>query len=100
MLRHSSQICGEMSVDLLTNRKHLYEISGIFRIRQNTINVIWRLTLRRMLAESFELKLLCKNVAFSRRILIYITNLCTNFDRPQLSAPEGCCVFIGHEYIL
>ena len=22
-----------------------------------------------------------------------------NFDRPQLSAYEGCCVFIGHEYI-
>ena len=34
MLRHSSQICGEMSVDLLTNIKHLYEISGIFCIRQ------------------------------------------------------------------
>ena len=29
MLRQSSQICGEMSVDLLTNRKHLYESSGI-----------------------------------------------------------------------
>ena len=28
------------------------------------INVIWRLTLRRMLAESFELKSLCTNVAF------------------------------------
>ena len=33
MLRHSSQICGEMSVDLLTNRKYLYEISGIVCIR-------------------------------------------------------------------
>ena len=64
MLRHSSQICGEMFVDLLTNRKHLYEISGIFVYAENAINVIWRLALRRMLAESFELKLLCKNVAF------------------------------------
>ena len=54
-----------MSVDLLTNRKNLYEISGIFRLRQkNAINVIWRLTLRRMLAESLELKFLRKNVAF------------------------------------
>ena len=53
-----------MSVDLLTNTKHLYEISGMFRLRQNAINVIRRLTLRRMLAESFELKFLCKNVAF------------------------------------
>ena len=59
MLRHSIQICGEMSVDLLTNRKHLYEISGIFVYAKNAINVIWRLTLRRMLAESFELKLVC-----------------------------------------
>ena len=25
--------------------------------------------------------------------------MCTTFDRPQLSASEGCCVFIGHEYI-
>ena len=64
MLRHISQICGEMSVDQLTNRKHLYEISGIFVYAKNAINVIWRLALRRMLAESFELKLLCKNVAF------------------------------------
>ena len=81
-----------MSVDLLTNRNHLYEISGIFVYAKNAINVIWRLTLRRMLAESFELKLLCKNVAF-------IANLCTTFDRSHLSASEGCCVFIGHEYI-
>ena len=52
-----------------------------------------------MIAMSFELKSLCKNVAFYRRIKIYITNLCTTFDRPKLSASEGCCVFIGHEYI-
>ena len=64
MLRYSSQIYGEMSVDLLTNRKHLYEISGIFVYAKNVINVIWRLTVRRMLAESFEFKFLCKNVAF------------------------------------
>ena len=64
MLRHSSQIFGEMSVDLLTNKKHLYEISGIFVYAKNAINAIWRLTLRRMFAESFELELLCKNVAF------------------------------------
>ena len=64
MLRHSSQICDEMSVDLLTNRKHLYETSGIFVYAKNAINVIWRLKLRRMLAELFELKLVCKNVAF------------------------------------
>ena len=64
MLRHISQIRGDMSVDLQTNRKHSYEISGIFVYAKNAINVIWRLTLRRMLAESFELKLLCKNVAF------------------------------------
>ena len=63
-MRHNSPICGEMSVDLLTNKKHLYEISGFFVYAKNTINVIWKLTLRRMLAESFELKLLCKNVAF------------------------------------
>ena len=63
MLRNGSQICGEMSVDLLTNRKHLYELSGIFVYAKNASNVIWRLTLRRMLAESLELKLLCKNVA-------------------------------------
>ena len=25
--------------------------------------------------------------------------MCTTSDRPQLSASEGCCVFIGHEYI-
>ena len=64
MLRHSSQICGELSVDLLTNKKHLYEISGIFVYAKNAINVFWRLTSRRMLAESVEWKFLCKNVAF------------------------------------
>ena len=65
MLRHSSQICGEMSVDLLTNRKHLYEISGNFFVyAKNAMNVIWRLTLRRMYAESFKLKLMYNNVAF------------------------------------
>ena len=54
-----------MSVDLLANRKHLYEISGIFRIRpKNAINAIWRLTLRRMVTQSLELKILCENVAF------------------------------------
>ena len=37
---------------------------GFFVNAKNAINVIWRLTLRRMLAESFELKWLCKNVAF------------------------------------
>ena len=48
-----------------------------------------------MLAESFELKLLCKNVAFIVEYkYTYITNLCTTLDRPQLSASEGCCVFI------
>ena len=26
--------------------------------------------------------------------------MCTTFDRPQLSASEGCCVFIGHEYTI
>ena len=36
---------------------------------------------------------------FYRRIYIYITSLCTTFDRHQLSASEGCCGFIGHEYI-
>ena len=36
---------------------------------------------------------------FYHRIQIYITNLCTAFDRPQLSVSKGCCVFIGHEYI-
>ena len=25
--------------------------------------------------------------------------MCTTFDRSQLNASEGCCVFIGHEYI-
>ena len=49
-LRHSSQICSE----ILANRKHLYEISGMFGIRQ--IYEIWRLTLRRMLTQSHELK--------------------------------------------
>ena len=62
--QQSSQICGEMSVDLLTNRKHLDEITGFFVYTKNAINVIWGLTLRCMLAESFKLKLLCKNVAF------------------------------------
>ena len=65
MLRHRSQISGEMSVDLLTNRKHLYEISGMFGFTKNAINVIWRLALRHMLAESLELNFFSKNVAFA-----------------------------------
>ena len=51
-----------------------------------------------MLAESFELKLLCKNVALFVEYK-YTKLKCTTFDRPRLSASEGCCVFIGHEYI-
>ena len=42
----------------------LTKVLGFFVYAKNAINVIWRLTLRHMLAESFELKLLCKNVAF------------------------------------
>ena len=34
MLRHSSQICGKMSVELLTNRKHLFEIFVIISLSQ------------------------------------------------------------------
>ena len=64
MLRHSRQICGEMSVDPLTNRKHLNEISGIFVNAKNAIKAIWRLTLRRMFAQLLKLKLLCKIAAF------------------------------------
>ena len=60
----SSQICGEMSVDLLTNRNICTKFLGFFVYAKNTINVIWGLMLLRMLAESFELKLLCKNDAF------------------------------------
>ena len=56
VLRLSSQICGEMSSDLLTNRKHLNEIFGLFVHAQNAINAIWRLTLPRMLTQSLELK--------------------------------------------
>ena len=37
---------------------------GFFVYAKNAINVICKLVLRHMLAESFELKLLCKNVAF------------------------------------
>ena len=33
MLRHNSQICGEMSVDILANNKYLNEISWSFCIR-------------------------------------------------------------------
>ena len=56
-------ICGEMSVDLLANRKYLYEISGIFVYAKNAINAIWRLTLRLMLAHALELKFLYKIVS-------------------------------------
>ena len=64
LLRHSSQIRGEMSDDLLPNRKHLYEISEIICLRQNAINAVWRLTLRRMLTQSLELNFLGENIAF------------------------------------
>ena len=33
VIRHSSQIWGEMSMDQLANRKQLNKISGIFSIR-------------------------------------------------------------------
>ena len=33
VLRHSSQICGKMTEDLLAKRKHLNEIAGSFCIR-------------------------------------------------------------------
>ena len=64
MLRHDCQSCGEMTGDLLANRKHLKEILGSFVHAQNAINAILRLTLRHVLMESLELKFLCENIAF------------------------------------
>ena len=34
MMRHNCQCCGEMTGDLLANRKHLNEIFGSFCMRQ------------------------------------------------------------------
>ena len=57
---HSSQFCGEMSVDLLANRKHLNAISGIFVYAKNAIY--------RNLGADFMLfvriEFLCENFAF------------------------------------
>ena len=50
-----------------------------------------------MLTESLELDFLCENIAFYLE-KIYIEQFCTAFDRPQLSASEEWCIFIGHEY--
>ena len=53
-----------MTVDLLANRKRLNEIFGSFVYAQNAINAIRRLTLRHVLTELMELKLLRENIAF------------------------------------
>ena len=45
------------------------------------------------------IKIVVQKRCFYRRISIYITIFCTTFDMPQLSASEGCCVFIGLEYM-
>ena len=60
MLRHKCQSCGERTVDLLANRK----CTNVFVITQNVTKAIWRLTLRRVLMETLELKFLCENIAF------------------------------------
>ena len=64
MLRHSSQICVEMSVDLLADRNICTRFLGCFVCAINATNAIRRLTLRRMLTQSLELKFMCENVAF------------------------------------
>ena len=64
MLRHNCQSFGEMTGDLLANRKHLNEILGSFVYAKNAINAILRLTFRHVLTESLELKFLCQNIAF------------------------------------
>ena len=53
-----------MTGDLLTNRKHLNEIWGLFVYAKNAIKAILRLTLRHVLKESLELNFLCENLAF------------------------------------
>ena len=63
-MRHNCKSCGEMTGDLLANRKHLNEILGSFVYAKNAINAILRLTLRHVLTESLELNFLCKNIAF------------------------------------
>ena len=49
-------------MDLLANRKRLNEIFGYFAYAQNAINAIWRLTLRHVLTEPLELKMLYENI--------------------------------------
>ena len=63
-----------MTVDLLANRKRLNENSGSFCIGL-AINVILRLTLRRVLTESLELIFLCENIAIVQIININNTIL-------------------------
>ena len=82
-MSYSSQICGKMSVDLLATWKHLNENSGIFVYVKNAINPILRLTLRRMLTQSLELKFLYENRCVCPKLQICITHLRTTFDRPQ-----------------
>ena len=64
-MRHNCQNCGEMTGDLLANRKHLNEILVPFFVyAQNAINAIIRMTLRHVLTESLKLIFLCENIAF------------------------------------
>ena len=99
MLRHSNQICGELTVDLLTNRKHLYEISVVFCIRQKCEQRNLEADVTSHVSGVVRIEIVVQKRCFYRRILLHITTLYTTFDRPQLSVSEGCCVFIGHEYI-
>ena len=59
MFRHNCQSCGEITVDLLANRKSLNRLGA-----KHVISAILRLMLLHVLMESLELKLFCENIAF------------------------------------
>ena len=68
MLRHISQICGEISVDQLTNRKHWYEISGIFVYAKNAINVIFEAGVTSYVSGVDRIEIVVQKRCFYRRI--------------------------------
>ena len=61
-LRHSKQVCGEMSVDLLANRNHLNETFGIFAI--NVINGILEADVPSYVNPVARIEIVRENVAF------------------------------------
>ena len=75
-----------------TGKQKTFDVTrflSLFVYAQIAIHSIWRLTLRRVLKESLELKCWCEHIAFVLNNINKKTQVFAAFDRPQLRGAFG-----------